>query len=219
MDKTSRSGLPSFHLTMGVLNTLIAAVPLLQWATIITLFFVSGLLVLIPRRCPGSVTDHVHITGIAWCFNFWVIPIIKLNSSISAIAQFEETSRRGGIWLEPLNAGLAVSLAVTALILAQHPDPTEAATWKFYAAASVTIVQVAWWERVTIFPLDASVAAMKDDKANFKGPEHNWLEDRSRLHFCHEIDRWTRRHFVRATLPLLGALIAVAPKILHSLYQ
>ena len=155
--------------------------------------------------------------GVAWCFNLWVIPIIKLNSSPSAIAQLEETSRRGGIWLEPLNAGIVALLAATALVLSQHDDPTEAATWKNYAAASGILVQVAWWERVTIFPLDNSITVMKDNKEHFKSSERNWLNGKSQLELMRLMDSWTKRHAVRATLPFLAAMTALSPKLWQSL--
>jgi hypothetical protein len=163
-----------------------------------------------------TIAHDPHDTGIAWCFILWVIPLIKLNNSSSAIAQFEETSHRGGVWLEPLNAGLAAALGTTGLILSQHPDPAEAALWKWNAAACITLVQVAWWERVTIFPIDDRVAAMKRDRQHFKDTDHKWLEDRSRMTLRRYMDSWTKRHAVRATLPLLAALIALAPKIRQS---
>ena len=131
--------------------------------------------------------------GIAWCFNFWIVPIIKLNGSSSAIAQFKETSYRGGIWLEPLNASIAALLAITTLLLLNHPDPAESATWKWYGAASATLVQVAWWERVLIFPIDDSVAAMKDNKENFKGTDSAWLEPWSQAGLVRSMDSWSRR--------------------------
>jgi hypothetical protein len=82
-------------------------------------------------------------------------------------------------------------------------------------------VQVAWWERVTIFPIEGNVERMKEDKTkeNFssKGSletEKNWLlEERGKGVVWREMDRWMRRHAVRATLPFLAALIAVWPKV------
>ena len=142
-----------------------------------------------------------------------MIPIIKLNKSTNAFLQLEDTSRRGGIWLEPLNASVAALLAVMSFLVFQHPDSNEAAQWKIYAAASATLVQVAWWERVLIFPLDDAIAAMKDDPANFKDPACTWLETRAQVELGRLMDTWARRHAVRATLPLLAAMIALSAKI------
>ena len=129
----------------------------------------------------------------------------------------QEMARRGGIWLEPLNAFIAALLAVTALVTSQHHNPEEAKAWRYYAAASFTLLQVAWWERVTVFPLDDEIVAMKDERQCFKGADQNWLVEKSQLRLWRMMDRWTLRHGVRATLPVLAALIAASPKVLQTL--
>lgn len=163
-----------------------------------------------------SSTDGV-VAGIAWCFNLWVVPIIRLNTSSSAPSQMEEMARRGGIWLEPGNACIAALLAVVAVITSQHNDATEAAAWRYYAASSLTLLQVAWWERVTIFSLDDQIVALKDRKRDFKGPESTQMEEERGVKLSQIMDRWTLRHAVRATLPVVAAFVAVTPKVLSTM--
>ncbi|OAL44742.1 hypothetical protein IQ07DRAFT_549867 [Pyrenochaeta sp. DS3sAY3a] len=177
---------------MDVLGGILLALPYLQWLIIVALLFV---------------------TGIAWSFNFWIIPIIKLNPSVSAVAQFEETSRRGGRWLEPINACFAFTFAMMALLLSQHSDPSEATNWKAYAMSSATLFQVAWWERVMIFPLERSAARLKQNKVLPENSERIWMEDSSRAILHQIMDKWCRWHIVRATLPLIASLIALSTKI------
>ena len=64
-----------------------------------------------------------------------------------------------------------------------------------------------------IFPLDVSIAAMKENKENFKAPEHNWLEEKSQGELLRSMDSWTKRHAVRATLPMVAGLIALSSKM------
>lgn len=153
------------------------------------------------------------LLGIAFSFNLWVVPIIKLNKSSSAILQLEETSRRGGKWLEPLNASFAFLLGINAFILSRHPDPTEAARWKIYATACITLLQVAWWERVMIFPLEATIAAMRKNKKEVGDSAQSWMDEASRGVLHHALDRWCQWHTVRATLPLIAALTALSAKM------
>ncbi|KAK4496170.1 hypothetical protein PRZ48_012150 [Zasmidium cellare] len=176
---------------MALLATIAAPVPVIALALTITLFFVSG---------------------IAWCFNLWVIPLIRLNTSDSAIDQHKETVRRGGVWLEPLNAAIAASFAILAGLSTQHASPEEAALWKYYAAASFVLVQVAWWERVFVFSLDDAIAAMKDDKTNFKG-ERPHFHSGSQPEFHRLLSRWMVMHAARPTLPFIAAVIALWPRI------
>ncbi|KAK1807234.1 hypothetical protein LTR12_018422, partial [Friedmanniomyces endolithicus] len=127
---------------------------------------------------------------------------------------FSEVSRRGARWLDPLNAAIAVCLMIIAVLQSQHPEPVEAAQWKSFAGASCTLFQVAWWERVMIFWLDDAAVALKDDRGNFKGGEGVWLREVAQVEFRSIVDLWGRRHAVRATLPLLAALILLAPRVL-----
>lgn len=129
----------------------------------------------------------------------------------------QEMARRGGIWLEPGNAFIAALLALTALATSQQHDPTEAAAWRYYAAASFTLVQVAWWERWKVFPLDDEIVALKESKSDGKSSEQGWLDDERLLKLWRAMDRWIVRHGVRATLPVVAALIAVAPKVIQTM--
>lgn len=104
-------------------------------------------------------------------------------------------------------------MALTAILLSQHSDPGEVATWKYYAAASATLVQVAWWERLCIFPLDRAATAMKQDNANLKGSAHEWLDERSLLELRGLMNKWAFYHAVRASLPFAAAMIAFYAKM------
>lgn len=197
---------------MNWTSALYGALPLVQWTLTLTLFFVSG---------QSHAIEDFHSTvlipslaGLAWCFNLWVLPIIRLNGSISAPAQMEEMARRGGIWLEPGNACIAALLAVVAVFTSQHSDPMEAATWRYYAAASFTLLQVAWWERVTIFGLDDEIVALKGERRDCKGSESIQMDRERQAKLWRIMDRWTVRHAVRAGLPVVAAFLAVTPKVL-----
>ncbi|KAF2024553.1 hypothetical protein EK21DRAFT_78413 [Setomelanomma holmii] len=176
---------------MTAMNEIYRFLPLLQWTIAISLLVVSG---------------------IAWSFNLWVVPIIKFNKSSSAILQLEETSRRGGKWLEPLNASFAFLLGLNALLLSRHPDPAEGTYWKNYATACITLLQVAWWERVFIFPLEAYIATLSKHKGSLGGSQDSWMDEASRKVLHQSLDKWCQWHAVRATLPLVAALLALSAK-------
>ncbi|KAK3629226.1 hypothetical protein LTR56_005102 [Elasticomyces elasticus] len=156
----------------------------------------------------------IFVSGIAWCFNLWILPIIRLNTSTSALTQFAEVSKRGAKYLDPLNAGIAITLALIAILQTQHPFPVEGTGWKVPAAASFTLFQVAWWERVMIFCFDDAAVALKEDRANSKGGEGLWLREAANVEFARIMDCWERSHAVRATLPLIAAVILLAPRVL-----
>ncbi|KAF2847111.1 hypothetical protein T440DRAFT_456868 [Plenodomus tracheiphilus IPT5] len=176
---------------MTAMDAVYRVLPLLQWMIVVSLLVVSG---------------------IAWSFSLWIIPVIKLNKSSSAILQLEETSRRGGKWLEPLNASFAFFFGINALLLSKHPNPAEAAGWKCYATASLTLLQVAWWERVMIFPLEAHIAKMRKNKPSLGEFQENCMDDPSQQVLHQSLDRWSQWHVVRATLPLVAALIALSAR-------
>ncbi|USP77347.1 hypothetical protein yc1106_04621 [Curvularia clavata] len=177
---------------MATMDTIFHIIPFIHWGMIVSLFIVSG---------------------IAWSFNLWIIPIIKLNTSSSAIAQLLETSRRGGAWLEPLNASFAFLFGITAALLSQHPDPAKAAQWKPFAVSFATLLQVAWWERVMIFPLEASIANLDQSKGKNGGTGAVWLDQATSKVLHQSLNKWSRWHAVRATLPLVASLIALAAKL------
>lgn len=164
------------------------------------------------------MADHQYThksrdAGIAWSFNLWVVPIIKLNPSSSAMAQLLETSRRGGAWLEPLNASFAFLFGITAALLSRHPDPAKAAQWRPFAASFVTLLQVAWWERLMIFPLEASIANLEQVKNKSKDIGGFWIDDTTKTVLHKYLDKWSRWHSVRAMIPLIASLIALSAKL------
>jgi hypothetical protein len=94
-------------------------------------------------------------------------------------------------------------------ILVYHEaDPSEAAAWKYYAAASATLVQVAWWERLLIFPIDRAATALRSEKDAGQG----WLDDGSLKQLHRLLDRWGWYHSMRASLPFLAALVVLYGK-------
>lgn len=138
-----------------------------------------------------------------------------MNPSSSAVQQLLETSRRGGAWLEPLNASFAFMFGITAAVLSRHPDAAEAAQWKPFALTFLTLLQVAWWERVMIFPLEATIARLGKNNDKSGGTEKFWMDHATNKALHQSLDKWTRWHAVRATLPLIASLIALYTKLQH----
>jgi hypothetical protein len=192
---------------MELTSTLATAVPLLQWTIIVSLILVAGKLPFVPIK-----PKYLQPQGLAWSFILWVVPIIKVpvNSSRSAIVQFEETIRRGGLILAPVCISLAASLALTSFLASKQLDPVEAATWKTYALACFVVVQVGWYETFLIVPVSEKIVALKED---FKGLEQNWLDDRTQVELFRLIDIWTVRHVIRATLPLVSGMIVLSSAV------
>jgi len=200
-------------MTMAVLDTVFPVLPYVQWTIIIALFIGTGKLSLDALWQNHMSTDYCGGIGIAWSFNLWVIPIIKLNKSISAVTSLLETSRRGGMWLEPANAAFAVLLGINAILVSQHPDATEAELWKQYAFSSAALFQVAWWERVFIFPLEDWIAALDKEKGKAGGSEDRWMDATTGMALHRDMDKWCRYHSVRATIPFIAGLVALSAKM------
>lgn len=200
-------------MTMAVLDAVFPVLPYVQWTMIIFMFIGTGKLPL-DTRCQRYLSiDHFRGIGVAWSFNLWVVPIIKLNKSISAVTSLLETSRRGGMWLEPANAASAVLFGVNAILVSQHPDASEAALWKAYAISSAALFQVAWWERVFIFPLEEWIAALDKEKGKMGGSGDSWMDATTTMALHRDMDKWCRYHAVRATLPLIAGLVALSAKM------
>ena len=64
-----------------------------------------------------------------------------------------------------------------------------------------------------IFSLDDAAVAMKENQKNFEGIEGTWLQQSDQVEFRRIIDRWSLRHALRATLPLVAALILLSPMV------
>ncbi|CAA9962459.1 hypothetical protein PTNB73_03360 [Pyrenophora teres f. teres] len=174
---------------MAVLDTIYHVLPYVQWTITVCLFIA---------------------TGIAWCFILWIVPIIKLNKSISAIASLIEVSKRGGRWLDPVNGSFAFLLAFIAILVSRHPDASEAALWKYYAVSSAALFNVAWWERVFIFPLEDWIAALDKEKGKIGASSDRWMDATTGSALHRDMDKWCRYHSVRATLPLIAGLVALS---------
>jgi hypothetical protein len=136
-----------------------------------------------------------------------------LNHSRSALIQFSETTCRGHLYLKPISRIVAGLLAVTAFLVSKQADLDAAMTWKYFAAAFLTMVQVPWWEVYAIFPINDSVAAMEKIPGNFLAKDDNWLKNEAHAEFLRRMDVWTRRHIVRASLPLVAGSMLLIPEL------
>ncbi|RMZ73870.1 hypothetical protein GMOD_00004672 [Pyrenophora seminiperda CCB06] len=150
--------------------------------------------------------------GSAWSFIIWVVPIIKLNKSFSAVTSLIDMSKRGGKWLEPANASSAVLLAINAILVSQHPDASEAALWKLYAIGSAALFNVAWFEHFFIFPLENRIAAL-DEKSKMGGSGERWMDVLTGTTLHRDLDKWCRYHGVRATMCVVAASCAFAARV------
>lgn len=59
-----------------------------------------------------------------------------------------------------------------------------------------------------IFPLEATIARMADNKAASSSMDNATVQA---LH--QSLDKWRRRHAVRATLPFIAAVVALSAKL------
>ena len=130
--------------------------------------------------------------------------LLPKNTSRSTIAQFNETIRCGGKFLQPISRILAISLGLLALLSSRHPDATISARWKYYVAAGVVVAQTAWYEVVYIFPINDEVSAM--GRVLEKNRETN-LSDVDQIKLVSLLRKWQRLHWGRILLPLLSGII------------
>ncbi|KAK4621834.1 hypothetical protein CLAFUW4_07536 [Fulvia fulva] len=169
---------------MSLPTLILAVVPITQWSLISTLLVTAG---------------------IAFSLNTWTLPIIKLNPTTTSIPQLLDIGRIGGRTLDPANIAVALVLVFVSVVQAQYPSFAVATSWKVPASASFMLFQVAWWEKLTIFPLERAAIAMKErlegEKASGQGV---WMGRREREEFHGLLDRWGVRHLGRAVPPVIA---------------
>ena len=68
---------------------------------------------------------------------------------------------------------------------------------------------MAWWERLTIFPLERAAIETKERLEGEKKSEDTWMPRREREEFRALLDRWGVRHLGRATPPLVAVVMLV----------
>jgi hypothetical protein len=121
--------------------------------------------------------------------------------ALAAIAQFDFIIQMGETYLMPFSKFLAASVFVLAAAASQHPDPGEAAKWKWYLAAGVVVIQIAWFEARYIFPINDEVRAM--------GAKGHGSSDQSKFEkvLGERLQRWRQYHAVRTALPGVAAVM------------
>ncbi|CAK1362210.1 unnamed protein product [Cercospora beticola] len=165
----------------------------------------------------SAITALLLISGIAWGFSIFVLPLIRLpsNPSRSALDQFEKLVSRGGVTLQPASIICALVLAGAATLSWQSSD-AEVATgplsWRNSALACFVLLQVGWWEGVLITPLSAAIVDMKHSLP----PKESWLRDREQLQFHNSLKLWNAYHIIRAALPLVAGIILLRAYIVES---
>lgn len=130
-----------------------------------------------------------------------------MNSPRVMIGQFDDSIKRGEKWILPSSRILGIALVSLTLITSQDSDPEVAAKWKYYAAAMLVVMQVAWYEVVFIFPINGAIRAMgreydKKSLSSFSDPEKKRL--------LQLLYKWSQHHTSRIIAPLAGACILVA---------
>lgn len=172
-----------------------------------SLFVLSGKRAHTVQNHP-TILLTTYSPGVAIALSGWVVPLLLLPSTPSRTItdQFEEIIRRGYRYLQPSSQLLAVALLATTALTYYHPDQDLAAEWKWYAAAALVLVQVAWYEVVLIFPINDQVIAMGD---KLEGDDI-WLEEREHAKLHELIRSWRRWHFGRIAAPFVAACLTLA---------
>ncbi|EME43098.1 hypothetical protein DOTSEDRAFT_54011 [Dothistroma septosporum NZE10] len=171
---------------MALPDLVLATVPLIQWSLICTLLFTAG---------------------IAWSFNVFLLPIIKLNPTTTAIPQLLHITTIGARTLDPANIIVALVLVLVSVLQAVYSDFSITTSWRVTALAAFILFQVAWWERLTVFPLERQAKATQERLEGAKGAESRegtWMKERDRAQFSKLLSRWGLMHMGRGTPPLIA---------------
>ena len=78
--------------------------------------------------------------------------------------------------------------------------------WKYWAAAVAVLVQVAWYEVVYIFPSNDRIIEIGDA---LERPGKEDLDENTTVELNMVLKKWQRRNLVRASTPLVTALIGL----------
>lgn len=132
--------------------------------------------------------------------------LLPTTPSRTITKQFEEVIRLGYKYLQSGSRNLAIAVLATTVLTYYHPDPAIASKWKWYAAASFTLVQVAWYEVVFIFPINDQAIAMGD---KLEGDDM-WLQDREHAKLHELLRSWRRWHFGRIMAAFIPGCMTLA---------
>ncbi|KAH6712724.1 hypothetical protein BKA61DRAFT_674986 [Leptodontidium sp. MPI-SDFR-AT-0119] len=157
------------------------------------------------------------LAGAAHGMYLFSIPIIKNNSStLGMLRQFHQLITLGARYMQGSSRMQGVSLAALTYLLYRYPDLEIARRWKYFAAALVVGIQVAWYEVVFIFPTNDRLVEMEGElKRETGGGEEGKREgekarDREmRGEVLRLLEQWRRWHVGRIIVPLVCTCLAV----------
>lgn len=164
------------------------------------------------RRSRRSPYTNTHL-GIAFSLSTWITPCIfrpELNSR-AKIAVFTETIDRGFRYLQPSSRISGLLFIAVTILTYQHSDPATAWKWKFYGAAFLVVIQVAWYEVYFIFPINDTIKAMGERLADAGEQELSEAEQKKLMEL---LAKWEFRHRMRIAIPFFGCVAAVAATLL-----
>ncbi|KAL2071180.1 hypothetical protein VTL71DRAFT_12415 [Oculimacula yallundae] len=146
------------------------------------------------------------LAGAAQGMYTFSIPIVRNNtSSFNMLRQFHQLITLGAKYMQGSSRVQGILLATLSYLLYIHPDPEIAARWKYFAAALVIGVQVAWYEVVFIFPTNDRLVDMEGELKRMDGEERGERELEMRGEILVLLDSWRKWHIGRIVVPFISA--------------
>ena len=143
------------------------------------------------------------VSGIATSLYLWVIPIVlRARSTRTKISQFNHTIALGFKYLQTSSRILSACRASLAILFYNHPNPTLASRWKYYALAIGALITTAPYEIYAIFPTNDRVAKMGKELGKEKQDDFGDHRDKEVVDL---LRKWQWRHVGRIA-STIGAL-------------
>ncbi|KAF2716339.1 hypothetical protein K431DRAFT_20127 [Polychaeton citri CBS 116435] len=164
-----------------------------------------------------AVLTLALIAGASYSMSLIIIPLIqKAPHTKAKTVQFASLIGKGAKYMQPTSRIMMATLTLLSALLyrnAGKEDVTAASSggvgdlpsWKGWMLAAIVVAQVAWFEVVAIFPFNDIIGDV-GRKLMEKGTDGS-LEAEAIV--SESLEAWRRRNLVRASLPLLAAVIGM----------
>ena len=152
-----------------------------------------------------NIVALTNMSGISVCLYAWIIPILLVSHPTrTTIKQFNIMIHKGLTYLLPSSRVMSISLASTAYLLSQSPNPEVAAKWRYWAIVLVILVPIAPYEMLAIFPINQKIAEI-GERVEKDGSDR--LSEAETEEVKGLIRKWQKRHIGRMLLPFAASLI------------